>query len=112
MALTQGWQVAWETVTITTNGSPVTHYRDEILPATTDAGELAQRAALVTGGALRLVQVATTPTDTEAAVYADATAAEAAETSELAAETGTPVTGSPVPSIDTPGGIIADTASG
>jgi hypothetical protein len=110
MAVTQGWQVTADQLNILQGGATVTKYRDEVLPATTDPGELAQRAALVTGGLLRVVEVAVTGADAAQAVSDAARAELAGQLAEHQAESGQPepAAAQPQPEVDTPGGGLVD----
>jgi hypothetical protein len=110
VAVIQGWQVEWDQINVTVGGITVTRNRGEVLPVTSDPAELAQRAQLVTGGALRLVQVAATQADAGAVVTADADALLAQQLSAHQAETGQPepAGAAPQPEVDTGAGAVVD----
>jgi hypothetical protein len=110
MAVTQGWQVLTDQLNILSGGVTVTKYRDEVLPATTDPAELAQRGALTDAGMLRIVEVAATQADLGQAA-ADAARAELADQlTEHQAESGQPEppAAQPQPVADTGDGAVVD----
>jgi len=71
-------QVAWEHCNLMVGGKPTSLARGELVPDTDDTEELAQRATLVLGGALRVVEVVFTQAEMAEAVQAAAETAQAA----------------------------------